>query len=288
MLIRARGLVPLILAIGLGWPSPARGAGTASEAERVVAILSRQPDSPAEPSFETLPELRAAARPFVTAYFAYSAAIETLVRKDLAKSVEKSEAFLERLATSGKEPTYRIVNPRTRKARETPDARKLGEAWVAAYESYRDDAIDRLELLDIDDSRTLVVVSKSDYLAYLVDPDREVALFYFPIAYGVNPYADEKLRFGDCRTPTSEEARITSKFAIARDDMNGIWMGLTVPNPDRPGAFWSQGGGVGMHGTPFRTSLGMKASHGCIRMFEEDSRLLAEYVRVGTRVVIWP
>lgn len=64
------------------------------------------------------------------------------------------------------------------------------------------------------------------------------------------------------------------------------------PGPDNPLGerwigFWTDGQNfIGFHGTPTRDSVGQAASHGCVRMFNEDIRQLFELVSVGTTVVV--
>lgn len=66
------------------------------------------------------------------------------------------------------------------------------------------------------------------------------------------------------------------------------------PGPDNPLgerwiAFWTDGTNViGFHGTPNRDSVGRAASHGCVRMFNEDIRDLYEIVKLGTLVTVEP
>ena len=66
------------------------------------------------------------------------------------------------------------------------------------------------------------------------------------------------------------------------------------PGPDNPLgerwiAFWTDGNNlIGFHGTPNRQSIGRAASHGCVRMFNEDVRELYELVQPGTTVVVKP
>ena len=66
------------------------------------------------------------------------------------------------------------------------------------------------------------------------------------------------------------------------------------PGPDNPLgerwiAFWTDGNNyIGFHGTPNRESIGRAASHGCVRMFNEDVRELYEMVQPGTTVVVRP
>lgn len=64
------------------------------------------------------------------------------------------------------------------------------------------------------------------------------------------------------------------------------------PGPDNPLgdrwiAFWTDGNNmIGFHGTPNRESVGQAASHGCIRMYNEDVRELYDMVGVGTPVIV--
>jgi lipoprotein-anchoring transpeptidase ErfK/SrfK len=41
-----------------------------------------------------------------------------------------------------------------------------------------------------------------------------------------------------------------------------------------------------MHGTPVSSSIGTRASHGCIRMYIRDAERLYELVEIGTPVYI--
>lgn len=59
------------------------------------------------------------------------------------------------------------------------------------------------------------------------------------------------------------------------EGFGGRWLGLDVP--------W---GKYGIHGTRESTSIGSAASHGCIRMFNDDVAELYSLVHVGTEVVI--
>ena len=42
-----------------------------------------------------------------------------------------------------------------------------------------------------------------------------------------------------------------------------------------------------LHGTPYKDSIGMAATHGCVRMRDEDIEWLYEHVPVGTKVYIY-
>lgn len=51
--------------------------------------------------------------------------------------------------------------------------------------------------------------------------------------------------------------------------------------------FWTNGKNwIGFHGTPNRASIGSAASHGCVRMYDEDIEELFEWVAVGTPVKV--
>lgn len=69
---------------------------------------------------------------------------------------------------------------------------------------------------------------------------------------------------------------------------------VAPPGPDNPLGerwigFWSDGNNViGFHGTPNRDSVGKAASHGCVRMYNEDVRALYDVVAIGTPVTVEP
>lgn len=46
------------------------------------------------------------------------------------------------------------------------------------------------------------------------------------------------------------------------------------------------GNGVGLHGTPYKDSIGQAVTHGCIRLHDEDITWLYEHVPVGSPVII--
>jgi len=65
--------------------------------------------------------------------------------------------------------------------------------------------------------------------------------------------------------------------------------GAANPLGERWIAFWSDGSNeIGFHGTPNRESVGEAASHGCVRMYNEDIRELYQQVRLGTVVRVEP
>jgi len=47
------------------------------------------------------------------------------------------------------------------------------------------------------------------------------------------------------------------------------------------------GGGILLHGTPHQNSIGKAATHGCVRLRDEDIEWLYSYVPIGTKVYIY-
>ncbi len=137
------------------------------------------------------------------------------------------------------------------------------------------------ELTEKDIGR-IVVISLSKFRLYLYD--REKYIDDYLIAVGMPAYP----------TPTG-------KFHVTYKEKNPTWLPTSewakdkqgIPQPpgkDNPlGDYWLDlGGGIGIHGTPFVKSLGEQASHGCIRMANENAKVLYETVNVGAPVFIIP
>jgi hypothetical protein len=49
----------------------------------------------------------------------------------------------------------------------------------------------------------------------------------------------------------------------------------------------NMGDGFLLHGTPYKDSIGLAATHGCVRLRDEDIEWLYEHVPVGTKVYIY-
>nr|RNJ64606.1 MAG: hypothetical protein EDM05_35630 [Leptolyngbya sp. IPPAS B-1204] len=65
--------------------------------------------------------------------------------------------------------------------------------------------------------------------------------------------------------------------------------GANNPLGERWIGFWSDGHqAIGFHGTPDPASVGTAASHGCLRMYNEDVRALYDWVQLGTPVTVEP
>ncbi len=91
----------------------------------------------------------------------------------------------------------------------------------------------------------------------------------------------------------------TGEFSVFSQIVDPGWTNpftdeVAPPGPDNPLGerwigFWSDGTNViGFHGTPNRNSVGKAASHGCIRMYNEDIRALYDIVAIGTSVTVEP
>lgn len=66
-----------------------------------------------------------------------------------------------------------------------------------------------------------------------------------------------------------------------------ISAGADNPLGERWIQFWTDGeNAIGFHGTPSRDSIGQAASHGCVRMYNEDVRKLYALVLLGTPVTV--
>jgi L,D-transpeptidase ErfK/SrfK len=91
----------------------------------------------------------------------------------------------------------------------------------------------------------------------------------------------------------------TGSFRVMAMMQNPGWTNpftgeVVPPGPDSPLGerwiqFWTDGNNaIGFHGTPDRASVGRAASHGCVRMLNEDIRKLYAVVQLGTSVAVVP
>jgi L,D-transpeptidase catalytic domain len=110
----------------------------------------------------------------------------------------------------------------------------------------------------------------------------EEAIATYPVAIG-RP---------DTPTPTGE-------FLVFEMIENPAWKNPRTGEVEPAGADGSLGtrwigfanmpnGVIGFHGTPNRASIGRAASHGCVRMRNEDVVAMFEHVAVGTVVTVEP
>lgn len=133
------------------------------------------------------------------------------------------------------------------------------------------------ELMQV--TRLEVSISKRKVTAF----HGEIALKTYPVAVGKEGWSTP---MGNHRVLQTIEYPawqnpFTGDVIPSRDPENPLgdrWIGFWTNGKD-----WS-----GFHGTPNRASVGQAASHGCIRMYNEDVRELFSQVTVGTIVKVSP
>ncbi|MEB3279271.1 MAG: L,D-transpeptidase [Lyngbya sp.] len=91
----------------------------------------------------------------------------------------------------------------------------------------------------------------------------------------------------------------TGQFQVIQMVENPVWENpwtgeVTQPGPNsalglRWIGFWTDGKDtIGFHGTPTLNSIGTAASHGCVRMRNEDVVALFNQIEMGTTVIVEP
>ena len=128
-----------------------------------------------------------------------------------------------------------------------------------------------------------IIVNKGDLRLYYFAKDNMV--YSFPIGIGR----------GDWETPTGK-ARITGKkknpyWTVPKSilEEEPHWPKVVKPGPENPlgsRAIYLSMSGYLLHGTNKPWGVGMKVSHGCIRLYPEDIETLYELVSQGERVEI--
>ena len=116
-----------------------------------------------------------------------------------------------------------------------------------------------------------IVVSIPDRKLVLIDGDRVVKTYDVAV--------------GKASTPTPEgEFRIINHIPNPTYYGTGVVVGPGSSNP--LGTRWMglSAKGYGIHGTNVPSSIGKAASHGCIRMRQQDLEELFDLVKVGTTV----
>lgn len=143
------------------------------------------------------------------------------------------------------------------------------------------------ELKEIKNSN-FIIINKANMTLSQYNYKGEL-LHQFKVATGKN-FGDKKVK-GDCKTPEGvfaiEEVVDASTWSHDfKDDDLGIITGAYGPYFIRlkvPGQK-----GIGIHGTHDNTSLGKRASEGCIRLNNKDILLLVSNIKTNAVVVITP
>ncbi len=125
-----------------------------------------------------------------------------------------------------------------------------------------------------------LVIKLSDRRVYLYERDQVKTSF--PVAIGragwETPTGSYQV-FQMLRNPAWEHPFTGEVMPPGADNPLGSrWIG-----------FWTDGTNfIGFHGTPNAESVGTPASHGCVRMYDQDVVKLFERVKVGTPVQVVP
>ena len=122
----------------------------------------------------------------------------------------------------------------------------------------------------------------------------EMRLFDFTVNDGPEVYA---LAIGD-----QADRSLIGEFRVGAKRKNPTWYvpasikaerpghpATVPPGPDNPlGSRWITIGNTsyGIHGTNVRWSIGREATHGCLRLYEDEIERLYDRVREGTRIQI--
>lgn len=98
---------------------------------------------------------------------------------------------------------------------------------------------------------------------------------------------------------TASHPTPSGNYRVIQKQVNPTWfppnspwaagLGPVPPGPANPlGTRWigTSAPAIGMHGTPSPSSIGTRASHGCIRMYMNDVERLYNLVEIGTPVYI--
>lgn len=132
---------------------------------------------------------------------------------------------------------------------------------------------------------TWFALSKEHFKLFVISGGKVIETF--GIAAGKNK--GQKQKVGDCRTPEG-------MFSIIQIQNSSYW---THDFRDGAGEVRDAYGpwflrletgwkGIGIHGTHAPASIGTRATEGCIRLVNDDLRVLKEkYVRIGTKVYIF-
>ena len=134
-----------------------------------------------------------------------------------------------------------------------------------------------------DSKKEGIVVNKGDLRVYFYGDDSKI--LSYPIGIGR----------GDWETPTGS-TKITGKkknpyWTVPKSilEEEPHWPKVVKPGPENPlgtRAIYLSMTGYLLHGTNKPWGVGMKVSHGCIRLFPENIEELFDYVRVGQKVEI--
>ncbi|MEL6385643.1 MAG: L,D-transpeptidase [Cyanobacteria bacterium J06626_18] len=192
------------------------------------------------------------------------------------------------LAMGGLGAVSLLLSGPSRAIANTPETTSLKESSLLSPQPVEvtDEVVSRrlLEWPEADsvlpETPVRLVIRLSDRRVYVYRGDTEETSF--PVAIGREGWD----------TPTGE----FQVFSMLEDPgwTNPFTDEVIPPGPENPLgerwiAFWTDGTNqIGFHGTPNRDSVGEAASHGCIRLYNEDVKALYQLVSIGTTVTVEP
>jgi L,D-transpeptidase ErfK/SrfK len=143
-------------------------------------------------------------------------------------------------------------------------------------------------LPDLPESSSFLPVTEEPQILKLNLTKRQVTIFRSGKAVKSYPVAIGKSGWG---TPVGEHE---VKTMYRNPPWKNPFKGGVIPGGDPANplgrrwiGFWTNGENwIGFHGTPNRGSVGQAASHGCVRMYNEDVEELYDLVKVGTPVIV--
>ena len=136
---------------------------------------------------------------------------------------------------------------------------------------------------------TSILIKKSEFRLYLLEDGNVIRSF--PVALGKN--AGQKRVSGDMKTPDGsfpideviDSSDWTHDFGDGKGEIEGAYgpYFISLDTSELSGGAWD---GIGIHGTHDPTSIGTRASEGCIRMHNSDLLALKKHITVDTQVTI--
>lgn len=135
-----------------------------------------------------------------------------------------------------------------------------------------------------------ILIRKDEFKLYAVNAVGEAVAVY---GCALGKGEGQKQREGDMKTPNGtfvvdeilDASYWTHDFKDGKGEIKGAygpWF-ISLDTTNLSKGAW---GGIGIHGTHDPSSIGTRASEGCIRLHNEDIEQLKKFAKVGMKVVI--
>jgi L,D-transpeptidase ErfK/SrfK len=134
-----------------------------------------------------------------------------------------------------------------------------------------------------DAPRRGLVINVPEMQLYDFTPEGEPEVFAIAIGDQMDPSLIGEFRIGQKRVRPAW--RVPASIRAERPELPAV----VPPGPDNPlGEYWMTIGrtSYGIHGTDNRWSIGREATHGCIRLYNDEIARLYARTREGTRVAL--